>query len=333
MKHNLVFLFVVLFCTYTSSWAQKPKTTPVKKAPAQALTRAQKMGYVRTNKYWGPGTYYCFAPGTPVNKTIANTETAFRDFTGLSRDDFFAEIADQGYTAVPPKEVQRWFNETNSKEMKFYYSPDKSFILSAVIRDMYMSNTVGSRSFGVGSIVRYILIPKQDSLKVLDLTWEYMRELYEMKTCLQKYSSTFKKAKTKVYPIEQAAISGWTSMRAGTYVLRMVDGKPKGAYMRNEDIVRRTMGNTDFKLEIQGVEIDFGYSLIVKLQKEGYVLRYDSGSGPMGTLEGGENWIDEHKLGVAAYTGGLKMDADAVGIYKKAPLPPVLEDIKKLLHY
>jgi len=332
MKHNLVLLFVVLICTYTSSWAQKQKTTPVKKAPVQALTRAQKMGYVRTNKYWGPGTYYCFAPGAPVNKTIVNTETAFRDFTCLSREDFFAEIANQGYTDVPPKEVQKWFNVTNSKEMKFYYSPDKSFILSANIADMWKSDMNGVRPFGVLSVQRYVLIPKQDSLKVLDLTWEYMRELYEMKV-VTTYGSTFKKAKDKVYPIEQAGSTGWASIRAGTFVLRMVDGKPKGNWMRNEDIVRRTMGNPEFKITILGLETDFVYGLTVKLLKEGYVLRYETVCAPMGTLEGGDNWIAHHKLDVASYTGSLKMDADAVGIYKKAPLPPVLEDIKKVLHY
>ena len=115
--------------------------------------------------------------------------------------------------------------------------------------------------------------------------------------------------------------------------MRMVDGKPKGDWMRNEDIVRRTMGNPEFKITILGLETDFVYGLTVKLMKEGYVLRYETGCLPMGTLEGGDNWIAHHKLDVLSYTGSLKMDADAVGIYKKAPLPPVLEDIKKVLHY
>jgi hypothetical protein len=80
------------------------------------------------------------------------------------------------------------------------------------------------------------------------------------------------------------------------------------------------------------METDFAYSLFVKLQKEGYVLTYTTGAITMNTLEPGANWVAEHKLRVASFTGSQKMEKDAVELYKKAPLPPVLEDLNKLLN-
>lgn len=334
MNRNLIFSIVALIFICASAWAQKPKA-PAKKTTntsSKALTSAEKMGYARTNKYWGPGTYYCFAPGAPQNKMANNQETAFRDLTGISREDCFTELAKQGYIEVPPKEVQRWFNENKSKDKKFYYSPDKSYILQPQIVDMEKSVDKDFMPYASKSMMRYILLPKQDSLKVIDMAWQYMRDMYEMKTVLVSFNSTFKKANPKAFPIEQAGSSGWNSLRAGSFVLRMVDGKPKGAWDRDENIVRRTIGNPEFELLIMAMETDFWYSLKVKLQKEGFVLAYTTGATTMSTLEPGANWVAEHKIRTAQFVGGQKMEKDAVELYKKAPLPPVLEDINKLLH-
>jgi hypothetical protein len=333
MKRNLIFSFVALISICASAWAQKPKAPAKKPSTSQsAMTSAEKMGYARTNKYWGPGTYYCFAPGAPQNKMANNQETSFRDLLGISKEDCATEIAKQGYIEVPSKEVQRWFNENKSKDKKFYYSPDKSYILQPQIVDMEKSAEKDFIPYASKSMMRYVLVPKQDSLKMLELVWQYMRDMYEMKTVLVSFVSTFKKANPKAFPIEQAGSSGWNSLRAGSFVLRMVDGKPKGAWDRDENIVRRTMGNSEFELRVLGMETDFAYSLFVKLQKEGYVLTYSTLAITMNTLEPGANWVAEHKLRVASFTGSQKMEKDAVELYKKAPLPPVLEDLNKLLH-
>ena len=333
MKRNLILSIVALFLICASSWAQKPKAPAKKPSTSQsAMTSAEKMGYARTNKYWGPGTYYCFAPGTPQNKMANNLETSFRDLLGISKEDCFTEIAKQGYTEVPAKEVQKWFNENKSKDKKFYYAPDKSYILQPQIVDMEKSATKDFMPYASKSMMRYVLLPKQDSLKVIEMAWQYMRYMYEMKTVLASFNSTFKKANPKANPIERCGSSGWPSMRAGSFILSMVDGKPKGVWDRNENIVRRTIGNPEFELLIMAMETDFWYSLKATLQKEGYVLAYTTGATTMSTLEPGSNWVDEHKIRVAQFVGGQKMEKDAVEIYKKAPLPPVLEDINKLLH-
>jgi hypothetical protein len=333
MKRNLILSIVVLIFICVSTWAQKPKA-PAKKpsTPQSAMTSSEKMGYARTNKYWGPGTYYCFAPGTPQNKMANNQETAIRDLTGISREDCFTELAKQGYTEVPPKEVQRWFNENKSKDKKFYYSPDKSYILQPQIVDMEKSATKDFIPYASESMMRYVLLPKQDSLKMLEMVWQYMRDLYEMKPVLVSFGTTFKKADPKAYPIEQVGSSGWNSLRAGTFVLKVVDGKPKGFWDHTENIIRRTMGKPEFDLRVLAMETDFTYSLRVNLQKEGYVLQYYTIATCMLTLEPGSNWVAEHKMRTASYVGSQKMEKDAIELYKKAPLPPVLEDLNKLLH-
>jgi hypothetical protein len=59
--------------------------------------------------------------------------------------------------------VQKWFNEVKSKDKKFYYSPDKSYILEPQIVDMEKSAEKGFMPYASKTMMRYVLIPKQDS--------------------------------------------------------------------------------------------------------------------------------------------------------------------------
>jgi len=321
MTRKLIVCFVAFICISASLWSQ-------------TKSNAEKMGYARTGKYWGPKTFYSFAPGTPNNKMANNKESAMRDLTGISETDFFTEIKKQGFTEVPKKEVKVWFNENKSKDKKFYYSPDKSYILSPGIVSLSRSvdPATGFGARASADVMRYVLIPAQDSLKVIEAIWQFLRDLNEMKVIMSSFASTFSKANPKAFPIEQAGASGWTSLRAGSFVLRQVDGKLTGNWERIEDIVRRTIGKPKFNLHVLGTEIDFGYSLRVNLKKEGYVLCYNAVAIPMRDLEPANNWTDEHKKLVEEYNLGLKGDKEAVNVYKKAPMPPVLEDLNKLLH-
>lgn len=335
MYRIILMSFSVIFFLNGSLNAQKSKSAPKKQSsePVQ-LSTAEKMGYARVSKYWGPGTFYCYAPGTPTNKMANNSESHLRDLTGLWAEDLYKEIAKQGFIEVPKNEVKKWFNENNSKDKKFFYAPDKSYILQPCIQNLGRSPAMPN-GFGApvnSSIIRYQLISKDDTLKVLNAIWQYLRDLNEMKLILSSFGSTFKKADPKAYPIQQCGSSGWTSMRAGTFVLKMVDGKPKGFWERNEDIVRRTIAKPEFQLKVLGMELGYGYSLRVSLQKEGYVLTYSVVAIFFGDLEPGNTWIKEYPYKLEEYKSGLKMDKEAVDVYKKAPLPPVLEDLNKLLH-
>lgn len=323
---------MLLICICASAWAQKKKSTASK--TTTTLSKAEKMGYARTNKYWGPGTYYCYAPGKPNNKMAVNAETDMRDLTGISTNDFYNEVAKQGFIEVPKKETKAWFKGSKSNDVKFYYSPDKSYILQPGICEMYNSpkTETGQPALAISNVIRYVLIPEKDSTKVIDAIWQYLRDLKETDVILSTFSSDFKKAELKVYPIQRAGSSGWTGMRAGSFVLKMVDGKPKGYWENNETIIHRTIGMPQFKLVVLGMETDFVYMLQVKLQKEGYVLSYSVGAITIGNLEPSNTWIKEYPHDIEVYQTGLKGDKAAVDLYKKSPLPPVLLSMDKLLH-
>ncbi|MBP1676837.1 MAG: hypothetical protein H6Q20_1396 [Bacteroidetes bacterium] len=335
MKFNYLFSIVLFIGFCLPAQAQTAKKKPVKATTTAtaARSKAEKMGYARTNKYWGPGTYYCYAPGTPKNKMADNAETAMRDLTGIFDTDLYKELAKQGFTEVPKKEVKSWFNESKSKDVTYYYSPDKSYVLQPSVKDMYNSPAMETGKYAYASdyMARYVLLPKADSLKVLAAVWQFMRDLNEMKVVLATFGSNFKNADPKAYPIQRAGSTGWTSMRAGTFVLKMVDGKPRGYWEQNDVIIRRTMGMTDFDLLVMGMETDYWYSLRVRLKKEGYVLAYNIVASNMKDLEPGNTWVKEYPKHVTEYTTAVKMDKDNIEVYKKAPLPPVLADFDKLL--
>jgi len=336
MNRTTIILLIALICVNVTTWAQKPKSNTQKKTTTKTaqLSKAEKMGYQRTNKYYGPGTYYCYAPGKPINKMADNGMTALRDLTGLMEDDLNTELAKQGYVEIPKDEIKKWFYENRSKGLKFYYSPDKSFILYPNLCELYNSPVMPNKHYAKVSnaMVKYQLIPLQDSLKVMEAIYQYLRDMNEMKVLLGTWGSSFKNSKTKVYPIQEVASGGWTTSRAGTYVLLMVDGKPKGYWEHNEDIVRRNLGKSELKINIQAVETDFVYVLTIKLTKEGYVLYFEAGAGTINNLEGGTTWQQEYPLMVSRMKNGWKNEKDAVNLYKKTSFPPVLEDLNKFLH-
>lgn len=326
MTQKTIYLLALLISVSVS--AQKPTT----KKTTTALSTAEKMGYARTSKYWGPGTYYVYAPGKLENKMANNAETAMRDLIGIFESDLNKEISKQGFAEVPKKEVKSWFNDNNSKDKVFYYSADKSSILQPQLVDLNRSKAMENGNYAkvTTAIMRFVLYPKEDSLKVMDAVWQYLRDLREMKVLLSSFGSTFKNADPKAYPIQRAGSTGWTSMRAGTFVLKMVDGKPKGYWERNEDIIRRTIGKPGFELKVLGTELGYNYGLRVSLQKEGYVLAYTVLNIFFRELEPATTWPMRYPDLLKEYQTALKMDNES--LYKNAPLPPVLESMDKLLH-
>lgn len=320
MTRNLIVAITALICINTSSFGQNK-------------SNAEKMGYARTTQYWGPGTYYCYAPGKPINKMANNAETAMRDLTGIWEEDFYKEIAKQGFVKVPKKEIKKWFNDNNSKTKKFYYSPDKSYILFPSIKNLDNSPAMANGHGAPVStnMMRYVLIPKEDSLKVMDAIWQFLRDLNEMKAALMSLGSKYKNSKSGVYPCEQAEATGWSNFRAGTWVQKMVDGKQKNYWERHEKIIRRTIGKPKFDLWILGQEIDYCYGMHVTLQKEGYVLYYALVSSTLGDLEPGNTWIKEHPMLVEQYNNAIRIDKHDIDQYK-GKLPPNIEDLNLLLH-
>jgi len=335
MKRNLIFFFLVLFCMSTLADAKNTKTktkTTVKKETTK-LSNAEKMGYSRSNKLWGPGTYYSFAPGKPINKMANNTESAMRDLTGISAEDLYKEIAKQGFTEVPKNEVKGWFNYDKTKDIKFYYAPDKSYILNPGTNGLSHS-TRDANGYGVlvsSGMCRSVLIPKEDSSKVMDAIWQYLRDINELKAMLVTLDSKYKNSREEVYPFEQAAAFGWSNFRAGAWIQVMVNGKPKNYFERHENILRRTIGNPGFDMFIYAIEPDYGYSLRVMLKKEGYILHYNVLAPTMMDIQPGVSWAQEHKRMVAEYDGHVKIYKNDIDKYK-GKLPPNIEDLNKLLH-
>jgi len=335
MTKKFIFILVTVTCLCFSASAQKSKSASKNQASSSSqLSYADKMGYARTSKYWGPGTYYCYAPGAPTNKMANNAESNMRDLIGIWGEDYYKEIAKQGFVEVPKNEMKKWFNPNNSKDMRFFYSPDKSYILRSGVRGLNNSPNMpdGHRAQVSTDACRIKLIAKEDTAQVMAAIWQYFRDIHEMKVILGSIGSNFKKAELKVYPIQRIGTGGFPGLRAGSFVLVMENGKPKGYYQYADEILKRTITNPEFELKILGEELAYGYYLQIKLQKEGYVLRYETVSTFFKELEPGRRWESEYPTMLKQYQENLKMEKDAVEYYKKAPQPPVMLDLDKVLH-
>lgn len=334
------FFSVVLALTMTISLqAQKSKNTAAANKTTSAakttqLSNAEKMGYSRTNKYWGPGTYYCYAPGNPTDKMVNTAVTALRDLTGISAADFYTEIAKQGYTEIPKKDFQKWFSSLAGKDAHYYYPPDKSFVLSPGIRTLDNSPAMpdGKKAEVSADISWYRSFARADTTKVVETIWQYLRDLHKMKIILGSVGTNYKKAELKVYPIQRVATAGWAGLRVGTFVLVTENGKPKSYYELAEDIIRRTIAKPEFELKIMGVELAYTYALTLKLEKEGYVLHYEIVSTFLKELEPGRQWTQEYPVLISHYNMALKTQDEALAQYKKSPVPPLVYDLDKILH-
>lgn len=331
MINKLIITLLLLISISTAIWAQKPKNNSKKTTLSQS--NAEKMAYERTNKYWGPGTFYCYAPGKPLNKLADNALSHMRDLTGISREDFYTEIAKQGFVEVPQTKKKTWYKQLKGLG-EHYYAPNKSYVLEPAFEDLYMSPVKedGKYAYASKGVVTKVLIPLEDSLKVVEAILQFVRDVKELNAALGTFGSNFKNADPKAYPIQRIGSAGWTGIRAGTWLLRTVDGKLLGHWGNNEEILRRTMGMPEFHFVTEGVEPDFWYGLMVDLTKDGYILRYQVNAQTLTNLPPGVTWKVEYPRTVLSYNNAIKADKDAVAIYKKAPFPPVLEDLDKVLH-
>ena len=70
----------------------------------------------------------------------------------------------------------------------------------------------------------------------------------------------------------------------------------------------------------------------ISLEKEGYILTYRVVSVYFKELEPGRKWESEYPTTVQEYQWAVKAEKEAVDVYKKAPMPPVLLDLNKVLH-
>lgn len=329
MKHRSIIIIVALVFICAPAWAQKKTST-------KEVSKAEEMGYSRTNKYWGPGTFYAYAPGKPINKMADNSISHMRDLTGISREDCLIELTKQGFNELDQSKKRTWYKEVKGlvANSKYFYPADKSYILQTSFEDLYMSPVKenGEYAYATKSVTRLQLIPAEDSLKVIEAVWQYLRELKELNVVLGTFGSNFKNSDFKAYPIEIIGTGGWTGFQAGTWLLRSVDGKVQGMYENNEAILHRTIAMPEFHLGVLGHGQDFAYSLIVNLTKEGYLLRYDVIAITVSNLPPGVTWEMEYPKVVQEYKNGVKADKDNVDIFKKAPFPPVLHDLNTLLH-
>ncbi|MBI9067831.1 MAG: hypothetical protein JEZ09_11105 [Salinivirgaceae bacterium] len=326
MKKGLTLVIVALIFICAPTWAQNKKNT-------KQLSNAEKMAYERTNKYWGPGTYYCYAPGKPINKMADNSLSHMRDLTGISREDFYTEIAKQGFVEIPKTKKKTWYKQKGLRS-SYFYPNDKSYILEPNFEDLYYSPVKenGEYAYAVKTVVRYELYSVQDKEKVIEAIWQFVRELKELKVVLGSFGSNYKKADPKAYPLQRVMSAGWTGFRAGTWLLRTDNGKVQGHWGDNEEILRRTLGMPEFHLVAEGIETDFGYYLMVDLTKEGYVLRYQVSAPTMNNLAPGNTWVKEYPMLKYVYKNGVDADKNAIDLYKNAPFPPVLHDLDKMLH-
>jgi hypothetical protein len=292
------------------------------------------MPYSRANKYWGPGTFYLYAPGKPNNKMANNRLSAMRDLTGISYDDLHTELAKQGYVRLAKNEIKnKWFNRSKSKDLECYYSPDKSYILQPGIQGLSQSPAAPDKyDFKVSNtIIHRVLYPKEDTVRVMEAVWQFLRDLRELKANLMDIESKFHKSREGVYPIEQVGFSGWSYFRAGSWVQLMENGTPKNYYERHENVIRRTIGKPGFVMWINGVETDFFYALQVMLTKEGYILNYHVIASTLFDLPPGITWVMEYPNNVRQNKILIQNDKDVISQYK-GKLPPNFEELDLLLH-
>jgi len=327
MKHRSIIAIVALIFICAPAWAQKKTST-------KQVSKAEEMGYSRTNKYWGPGTYYCYAPGKPINKIADNSLSHMRDLTGISREDFFTEIAKQGFIEQAHTKKKTWYKPNKGSSLQHFNSADESYMLEPHFEDLYMSPVKenGEYAYAVKNVVRLELYSEEDSEKVIEAIWQFVRELKELNVVLGSFGSNYKNADHKAFPIQRVMSAGWTGFRAGTWLLRSEEGKLQGIWGDNEEILRRTMGMEDFHFVAEGVETDFYYNLIVDLTKDGYVLKYQVNAPTMSTLAPGNTWPKEYPMLKYVYKNGIDADKNAIDLYKKSAFPPVLHDLNKMLH-
>lgn len=347
MKHNLI-LIAFLAQTFMSSVAvfgqkdpsAKPATTSVK-----CTTNFNKQVHERANPpYWGPGTYFAYAPGKSVVCKFDNDFSVLLDMLGHETEYFYSRMPDLGHKRViNHKTVDKRFQKLVRKtDCYFMYNgaPD-TLIYIGESQNVWANNQ--KSMVNMASKIWYI--PIQNKEEVVKTVWRYLNLGYEIHNSTSGFYVGLTQSVTSLkmntpYP-EGFGTGGWKGICTPHRKMVFPEGFEKPGYSRPDphfelfnyqDIMRANLLKKGFYSALEFHEADFQYALNISLEKDGFKCELTVHGKLMDCLPSGASWtkhikfvredFDRWKNGDQEFEKGMNMIKASI-----RPKPILLEEV------
>jgi hypothetical protein len=311
MKNLKITLIVIGILVTISVQAQKKvtygKSTFTVYAPLEGLTPTpvcgftpNAPGYTLKSKNYGPGTYYCYAPGNVPKTNYECILTEIRNWVFYRPDEVKEYAAKRGLKRVDEKTMKKMFKKTRLPQSGLMYQLSDSSWIYFIVKGL---QNCGPKAWAsneeyVGGVSYIVKVPKQTDavLNKMFRFWNDGVRFADYAGVNQSNSKTHPTAPTNQNP-NNFAIGDVLNPKKGFYRLSFDGGAPTYVWHSYEKVVAENLKKSDFDVSGQigynDVLSAFDYDLDAVKVGENVYFSYGVYSRLLTDIEPGRTWQKE----------------------------------------
>lgn len=257
-------------------------------------------GYTIKSKNYGPGTYYCYAPGNVPKTNYKCILTEIRDWIGYRPDVVKSLAAKKGLVQVNEKNIRKMFKKTRLPNGGWMYKLTETSWIWFYIQEL---QNCGAKAWALHEEyvlgVSFIEKVSQQTDAVLDKLYRFWNDganFADYAGVTQSNLKTRPSAPTDQNP-NYFAIGDVLNPKKGFYMLSFESGKPTYVWHSYEKVVSENLQKPDFDatgtIGYNDLLTAFDYELDVVKSGQTLYFSYSVNSRFLKDIEPGRSWQKE----------------------------------------
>lgn len=255
-------------------------------------------GYTLKSKNYGPGTYYCYAPGNVPKTDYKCILTEIRDWVFYRPDEVKAYAAKRGLKLVDEKTLKKTFNDKRLTGLMYKLS-DSSWIYFYIWELQNCGPKAWESHEKYVAVVSYIEKVAPETDVVLDRLYRFWNDgvqFADYASVIQSNSKTRATAPTDQNP-NNFTIGDVLNPKKGFYGLSFNGGAPTYVWHSYEKVVKENLKKSDFRatgeIGFNDLHSAIDYELDVKKVGQNVFFWYTVYPGLIRDLLPGRTWQKE----------------------------------------
>lgn len=292
-------------------------------------------GYTLKSKNYGPGTYYCYAPGNVPKTNYRCILTEIRDWVGYRPDVVRELAAKKGLVQVDEKAIKKMFKNTRLPNGGLMYKVTETSWIWFYIQELQNCGPIawGSHEEYVLGVSFIEKVPQQTEV-VLDRLYRFWNDGVKFADYAGVNQSNFKtkpSAPTDQNP-NNFAIGDVLNPKKGFYRLSFEGGKPTYVWHSYEKVVSENLQKLDFDAVgttgYNDLLTAFDYGLNVVKSGQNVYFSYSVNSRFLRDIEPGRTWQKE-MAGRKENDARMKVEMQKINKSNGAALEKMYKEIFK----
>jgi len=255
-------------------------------------------GYTIKSKNYGPGTYYCYAPGNVPKTAYKCILTEIRDWVFYRPNDVKEYAAKRGLKQVDEKTMKKMFKKTRLPQSGLMYQLSDSSWLYFIVTELQNCGPKASKEEYVGGVSYILKVPQQTDV-VLNKMFRFWNDgvrFADYAAVSQSNAKTHPTAPTNQNP-NNFAIGDVLNPKKGFYRLSFDGGAPTYVWHSYEKVVKENLQKPDFdatgQIGYNDLLSAFEYGLNVVKAGQNVYFSYSVYSRLLTDIEPGRTWQQE----------------------------------------